>query len=189
MDAGSLTDEALVRRYAGGDAKSFAALYERHERRVWRYLQRSVKNGAIADELMQEVWFAVAREAAHYQPSARFSTWLFTIARNRMVDALRTSRTQVSIPVRPEDGPVADQLIEDPQRGPQATVVAHQQAQALNRAIEALPVEQREAFLLHVEGGLTVEEIAGLTACSFETAKSRLRYARSRLRELLKEYL
>jgi RNA polymerase sigma factor (sigma-70 family) len=189
MDAAPLSDEVLMRRYAVGDAKAFEALYERHEMRVWRYLERSVHNAAIADELMQEVWFSVAREAARYHPSARFSTWLFTIAHNRMVDALQASRSQVSLQaLGPDDDPVAAQLIEDPQYGPQALAVAHQQAEALNRAVEALSEEQREAFLLHVEGELTVDEIAVVTVCSFETVKSRLRYARSKLRELLKEY-
>ena len=88
-----------------------------------------------------------------------------------------------------DDDPAVAQLIDDPQHGPHAGAVAHEQAQALIRAIEALPEEQREAFLLHVEGELTVDEIAVVTVCSFETAKSRLRYARSKLRELLKEHL
>jgi len=184
------SDEVLMQRYAGGDAKSFAALYQRHEMRVWRYLERNVRNAAVADDLMQDVWFSVAREAARYQPSARFSTWLFTIAHNRMVDAIRTSRPQVSLEaLGPDANPAVAQLIDDPRRSPHARAVAHEQAQALNRAVEALPEEQREAFLLHVEGELTVDEIAAVTLCSFETAKSRLRYARSKLRELLKEYL
>jgi len=83
MDAAPHTDEVLMQRYAGGDAKSFEVLYQRHEMRVWRYLERNVRNAAVADDLMQEVWFSVAREAVRYQPSARFSTWLFTIAHRR----------------------------------------------------------------------------------------------------------
>lgn len=190
VDPAPQSDEVLMQRYAGGDAKSFEVLYQRHELRVWRYLERTVRNAAAADDLMQEVWFSVAREAARYHPSARFSTWLFTIAHNRMVDAIRTSRPQVSLEaLGPHDSPAVSQLIDDPRYGPHAHAVAHQQAQALNRAVESLPDEQREAFLLHVEGELSVDEIAAVTVCSFETAKSRLRYARSKLRELLKEYL
>jgi RNA polymerase sigma-70 factor (ECF subfamily) len=107
-----------------------------------------------------------------------------------MVDAIRASRPQVSLAAcGSDDGPAVAQLVDDPCRGPHARAVAYEQAQALNRAVEALPDEQREAFLLHVEGELTVDEIAAVTVCSFQTAKSRLRYARSKLRELLKEYL
>ena len=88
-DAGE-SDEALIGRYARGDAAAFEVLYRRHEMRIWRYLERNVDNRATADELMQEVWFAVARDAVRYQPTARFTTWLFTIARNRMIDSNRT---------------------------------------------------------------------------------------------------
>src|SRR6202023_4326543 len=97
-DAGE-SDEALIGRYARGDAAAFGLLYRRHELRVWRYLERNVGNRASAEELMQEVWFAVARDAARYQPSARFTTWLFTIARNRMIDSLQTSRQQASLEI------------------------------------------------------------------------------------------
>src|SRR6267378_4599033 len=91
------SDETLMGRYRRGDAAAFDLLYRRHEMRVWRYLERNVGNRATADELMQEVWFAVARDAARYEPTSRFTTWLFTIARNRMIDSIRTSRQQVSL--------------------------------------------------------------------------------------------
>ena len=187
-DAGE-SDEALIGRYARGDAAAFALLYQRYEMRVWRYLERNVSNQATADELMQEVWFAVAREAPRYQPAARFTTWLFTIARNRMIDVLRTSRRHVSLEaIGYEAEPVVGQLTTEPSVGPFAAAVVREQAGALARALAELPHEQRDAFLLHIEGGLSVDEVAAITASSFETTKSRLRYARSRLRELLSEY-
>ena len=83
---------------------------------------------------------------------------------------------------------VVEQLTADPGLGPLAAAVTRDQADALLRAIETLPGEQRQAFLLQVEGDLSVEEIAAITDTSFETTKSRLRYARSKLRELLKDY-
>jgi RNA polymerase sigma-70 factor (ECF subfamily) len=176
-------------RYARGDAAAFESLYRRHEMRIWHYLERTVGNRATADELMQEVWFAVARDAPRYEPSARFTTWLFTIAHNRMIDSIRTSRRHASLETLGyEAESVVRQLTADPSAGPLAAAVARDQAGALLRAIEQLPREQREAFLLQVEGDLNVEEIAEITGCSFETTKSRLRYARTKLRELLKEY-
>ena len=175
--------------YGRGDAAAFETLYRRHEMRVWRYLQRNVGNRATADELMQEVWFAVARDAQRYEPSARFTTWLFTIAHNRMIDSIRTSRRQVSLDALGDHADcVVEQLTADPGAGPFAGAVAQDQATALAQAFEKLPTEQREAFLLQIEGDLSVEEIAAITGSSFETAKSRLRYARTKLRELLKEY-
>jgi RNA polymerase sigma factor (sigma-70 family) len=183
------SDESLMARYGRGDAAAFELLYRRHEIRVWRYLERNVRNRATADELMQEVWFAVARDAPRYQPSARFTTWLFTIAHNRMIDSIRTSRRHASLDDLGYDAEsVVEQLTASPSAGPLGEAMARDQARALIGAIEKLPVEQREAFLLQVEGDLSVEEIASITDCSFETTKSRLRYARTKLRELLQEY-
>jgi RNA polymerase sigma-70 factor (ECF subfamily) len=187
MTVAGESDEALMGRYAGGDAAAFELLYRRHEMRVWRYLERNVRNRATADELMQEVWFAVARDAARYRPSARFTTWLFTIAHNRMIDSIRTSRRQPSLETPGHEAESAIQQA-DPSPGPLAAAVARDQATAIIQAVEELPREQREAFLLQIEGDLGVEEIAAITHSSFETTKSRLRYARTKLRELLKEY-
>ena len=168
-------------RYARGDVSAFEVLYGRHELRIWRYLERNVRNRANADDLMQEVWFAVARDAVRYEPTARFTTWLFTIAHHRMIDSIRSRRESVSLDEVGHD-PV------DPAPGPLAAVVAREQATALLRAVRSLPDEQRQAFLLQMEGGLSVGEIAAVTGSPFETVKSRLRYARDKLRELLEEH-
>ena len=183
------SDESLIGRYAQGDAEAFELLYRRHEMRTWRYLERYVGNRATADELMQEVWFAVARDAGRYQPTARFTTWLFTIAHNRMIDSIRASRPQMSLDALGyEADAVVQQLTAAPEAGPLAAAVARDQATALTRAIGQLPQEQREAFLLQIEGDLSVEEIATITRSSFETTKSRLRYAKTKLRQLLNEF-
>ena len=183
------SDEALISRYARGDPAAFTSLYRRHEMRIWRYLQRNVENRAVAEELMQEVWFAVARDAARYRPTARFTTWLFAIAHNRMVDAVRGNRAQVSLDGVGREVPwLSEHFITDASTEPLAAVMMRDQAAALAQALRRLPHEQRDAFLLQVEGELSVEEVASVTGSSFETTKSRLRYARSRLRELLSEY-
>ncbi len=183
------SDEKLMQRYARGEVAAFELLYRRHEMRTWRYLQRSLRNRATADELMQEVWFAVARDAARYTPTARFTTWLFTIAHHRLIDWARANHRLTSLEtVGRESGAPIDRLTADPSEGPLAGAVARDQAAALIQAVESLPREQREAFLLQVEGDLSVEEIAEITDASFEATKSRLRYARTRLRELLKEH-
>jgi len=182
-------DEILMSRYARGDAAAFECLYRRHEMRTWRYIVRNVGNRAIADELMQEVWFAVAREAPRYQPAARFTTWLFTIARNRIIDWARTRRPQTSLDSPDcEAQPAVMQLSSDSSLGPLAAAVTSEQASALAQALARLPAEQRDAFLMHIEAGLSVEELAQVAGVSFETAKSRLRYARMKLRDLLQEH-
>jgi RNA polymerase sigma factor (sigma-70 family) len=183
------TDEALIVRYARGEAAAFAVLYRRHEMRIWRYLERNVGNRATAEELMQEVWFAVARDAEGYEPRARFTAWLFAIARHRMLDSIRTTRHQVSLEsLGYEAETVVEQLTTEPSVGPLAALVVNDQATALTRAMAQLPSEQRDAFLLQIEGDFSVAEVATITGSSVETTKSRLRYARTKLRALLSEH-
>jgi len=175
------SDESLMLRYAAGDIAAFDTLYARHELGVWRYVFRSVRVQAVADDLLQDVWFAVARSAPTYTVSARFKTWLFTMAHNRLVDHFRSARHHVSIDASDdEDSPgIGDTLAADSGFGPLRRLESSEQAAALIAAVERLPREQREAFLLQAEAGLSVDEIAAATGVNFETAKSRLRYARS----------
>jgi RNA polymerase sigma factor (sigma-70 family) len=183
------SDAALMQRYASGEGAAFEVLYRRHELRVWRYLVRSVRSRAAADDLMQDVWFAVAREASRYRPTAKFTTWLFTIAHHRLIDWMRSNRPQNSLEALGEEAAeVHERLTADVGSEPSAAAHASEQASALLRALGALPPEQRMAFLLQAESGLSVEEIAAISASTFETTKSRLRYARTKLRALLREY-
>jgi RNA polymerase sigma factor (sigma-70 family) len=192
MSPSQETDEDLMARFARGDADAFEDLYRRHEVRVFRYLHRNLRNEAGANDLMQEVWFAVVRNAVSYQPTAKFTTWLFTIAHNRMVDMIRaTSRLQsldAGDTAAVGGSSLLDSLAADPKLEPPAEVQSQHEAAALLNAVAQLPPEQRSAFLLQAEGELSVEEIAAATGSSFETVKSRLRYARAKLRQLLWEY-
>ena len=191
-------DADLMRAYAAGDARAFDTLYTRHEKRLWRFVLRSVGNPATADELTQDVWLRVAQQAERYAPSAsradlppaRFSTWLFTIARNRVVDHLRASRPTHSLDGSAndadEDAPsLADTLAAPSGFGPVRRIETRQQAEQLLAAVQALPDDQREAFLLQAEADMSVADIAAATGVPFETAKNRLRYARSALRRAL----
>lgn len=190
-------DVDLMRAYAAGDVRAFETLYTRHERRLWRFVLRSVGDAATADELAQDVWLRVAQQAERYAPSAsradlppaRFTTWLFTIARNRVVDHLRASRPAHSLSANDdhdEDAPsLADTLAAPSGFGPVRRIENRQQAELLLAAVQALPDDQREAFLLQAEGHMSVQDIAAATGVPFETAKSRLRYARAALRRTL----
>jgi RNA polymerase sigma factor (sigma-70 family) len=186
------TDESLMLRFGRGDAAAFELLYRRHESRVFRYLHRNLRNEASANDLLQEVWFAVVRNSAGYQPTAKFTTWLFTIAHHRMVDMIRASGKLQSLdagnPADSGGSSLLDSLAADSKLEPPAEVQSQEEAAALLRAVEQLPPEQRSAFLLQAEGELSVEEIAAATGSSFETVKSRLRYARAKLRQLLWEF-
>jgi RNA polymerase sigma factor (sigma-70 family) len=167
-----ITDEALMQAFARGNMNAFEQLYDRHETGVWRFVFRSVQNHAVTDDLVQELWFSVTRSAATYEPTARFKTWLFTMARNRVIDHVRTAK----------------HLAAESRLGPLRQVSSREQAKALLDAIEQLPPEQREAFLLQAEGDMSVEDIATAIGVTFETAKSRLRYARNKLKTLLADF-
>lgn len=188
-DHGERSDGALMQAYAAGDARAFETLYDRHALAVWRFVLRSVQQTEITDELVQDVWFSVVREAARYQPKARFRTWLFTLAHHRVVDHWRRHRPHASLDAETADGAsLADLLAAESGFGPERALDSREQAQTLLDALATLPALQREAFLLQAEAGLSVAEIAQATGASLETAKSRLRYARARLRTALKAF-
>ncbi len=183
-------DETLMQAFAAGDAGAFETLYDRHQLAVWRYVQRSVHDAALADELVQDVWFSLVRQAPRYEPRARFRTWLFTLAHHRLVDHFRTHHPSLSLDATTDDGAsLADALAADSGFSPLRQLQSREQAQALLDALAALPATQREAFLLQAEGALTVTEIARTTGVPPETAKSRLRYARASLRLTLEGLL
>jgi RNA polymerase sigma factor (sigma-70 family) len=185
------SDEALMLAYRGGDARAFAALFDRHERSVYRFLLRSTKDAAVADDLLQEVWLAVVRNASAYAARAKFRTWLFAIARSKLIDHWRTTAPQVSLDdcaANDPDDTLAETLAAGAAAQPDVQALSRAQARAFLAAVEALPPPQREAFLLHAEGGLSVEEVAHATGVGFETAKSRLRYALGKLRAAMQEW-
>jgi RNA polymerase sigma factor (sigma-70 family) len=183
------SDEQLMLAYAAGDALAFETLYDRHALAMWRFVRRSLHDPALTDELTQEVWFSVVRHAARYRPTARFRTWLFTMAHHRLVDHWRGNCPQLSLDAESEEGgTLADTLVAASGFGPERRLDSREQAQALLDALAALPAEQREAFLLQAEGGMSVTDIAQATGVGPETAKSRLRYARSRLRASLEAF-
>lgn len=183
-------DEALMLAYAAGDAASFERLYARHKGPTYRYLLRHTSNRAIADELHQDVWMRVVRARERYRPEARFTTWLYTLARHRLVDHFRSKSGVVGASLDDDSGVGSPDLPEDGSAGtpdPLARVLDAECGHRLLAALRDVPGPQRDAFLLHVEAGLSLAEIATLAGVPAETVKSRLRYAYKRLREALED--
>jgi RNA polymerase sigma-70 factor (ECF subfamily) len=184
MEPGRVDDAELLRAHGAGDSHAFAQLYDRYDRPCFQYIRRML-GAALADaaeDLHQETWLAVARNALVFDPDkASFRAWLFTIARNKVWDHFR--RQKVAVMARAEDE--AAMRAPDPGPTPLEEVLSRQLAQRLVAAVEALPLEQRGAFLMFSDAGLSLEEIARATGVAVETAKSRLRYARVALRRAL----
>ena len=180
MEAG---DEQLMLAYREGDAGAFEQLYKRHKGGLYRFVLRSIRDQAQAEELYQEIWMRVIEARGRYEAQAKFITWLYTIAHNRLVDHWR-KRGLTLVSLDQEDA-----ALSEPPAGadyePQRVLEAKQTLTRFTRALEALPPAQREAFLLHEEAGMSVAEIAQATGAGEEAAKSRLRYATSRLKKAI----
>lgn len=171
--------------YRDGDAAAFDALYARHRGGVFRYFRRHTGSAALAEELFQDVWMRLIDARGRYAPQAKFTTWLYTIAHNRLMDHFRAAgRVSFATADDPDDDPLDDLPAPDPR--PEDVIARKQDAQRLLAALDALPAAQREAFVLQQEGELSVEEIAQVTGVTRETAKSRLRYALAKLRVTLR---
>ena len=181
-------DEDLMLAYAAGDAAAFDALYARHKGGVYRYLLRQCRHSGIADEMFQDVWMNLIRSRASYVPSAKFTTWLYRLAHNRLIDHYRASGL-VSL-VSADDEVHSDAVAALPADGddqPERRAENHELGVRLKDAVASLPFAQRAAFLLQHEGGLSLAEIAALTGAGVETVKSRLRYAANKLRNHLSD--
>lgn len=184
----ALEDEALMRAYAAGDAAAFAPLYGRHCQRLWRYFFRNTGDAALADDMSQDLWFAVVNGAGSYEVRSKFTTWLFTMAHHRLVDYWRRCRPTISLTEDSEEAlGLAGSLFAASGFEPEHCVDRQLTARALLAAVDSLPPEQRACFLLQVEADMSLAEIAETTGVPEETAKSRLRYARAKLRMALKE--
>jgi len=174
------SDEELMLRYGRGDARAFELLYLRHRLPLYRFLLRQVGNAATAEELFQDLWMRVVNSRGRYEASAKFTSWVYAIAHNRLMDFYRANgrasflgqEESQSLLENLPDGEIAADLLLDRKRA----------VERLLAALAALPDAQREAFLLQQEGELSIEEIAVATGVSRETAKSRLRYAVVKLR-------
>jgi len=170
-------DEELMLAYRDGDAGAFEMLYARHRGALYRFMRRSLKDRATAEELFQEAWIRVIEARSRYAATARFTTWLYTIAHNLMVDHWR--RKGLTLVELSDEHASAD--------NPARQVEARESVARFLGALETLPPVQREAFLLHEEAGMTVAEIAAATGSNEEAAKSRLRYAVAKLKAAVDE--
>ncbi|HEY0746728.1 MAG TPA: sigma-70 family RNA polymerase sigma factor [Steroidobacteraceae bacterium] len=172
-----------MQRYQRGSEQAFRILYERHRSPLLRFVKRLAPDGGEAEEIAQETWMAIIKGRERFLPQARFVTYLFSIARRRTADRWRRRGRSPELDVG-----ALDSLIGPTHHEPENQANIAALGVDLLLAIDALPLPQREAFLLRAEGGLSIDEIAAVTGANRETAKSRLRFALSRLRSALESW-
>jgi len=185
-------DEELMLLYAEGEVKAFEILLKRYERPLFNFIVRSVRREDLAEELLQEVFIRVIKSASNYQQTAKFSTWIYTIARNICIDrARKKSGKELSL-----DQPIGDSndgrshvdLVADT-----ASQVSTEHDRTvflgkLEEALARLPEDQREVFLMREVSDLKFREISEILGVPVPTVKSRMRYALEALRGHMAEY-
>lgn len=167
--------------YAGGDNAAFEALYGRHRGPLFRFMVHQVREHGTAEELYQDVWQRVITARQRYRPEAKFSTWLYQIAHNRLTDHWRSLQHRPPAPGDAEERTLREA---DPQT-PERQLSAFEERRRLQLALQELPADQREVLVLRLEQELTLEQIGEMTGVGRETVKSRLRYALDKLRQRL----
>ena len=183
------SDESLMLQYCGGDLPSFKELYRRHSLGLYRFIAWRSPRREWVDEITQDTWASLHGARATYQPQAAFRTWLYQIARNRLIDLLRQKDAVLASELGQGDSLAFDELADASHESasPETALEKKQQIAKLHAAIRTLPNEQKEALVLQQFNGMSIDEIAGVTATSAETVKSRLRYAMQKLRTQLQD--
>jgi RNA polymerase sigma-70 factor (ECF subfamily) len=186
-----LSDEALMEAYQRGDVRAFEELLARHRKPVMNFLYRQVGSEALAEDLLQEVFLRIIQGAPTYKAKAKFTTWLYTIARNLCVDNARRAKHRkarsLDQPLGEDGKSTMGDFVPDKGATPDRQAIGKQLQGRIAQAIEALPEEQREVFLMRENLNLPFKEIADIIGCPENTVKSRMRYALEALRRALEE--
>lgn len=187
------SDEALMLAYTQGDMKAFECLYQKHKGSLYRYFCRQLSDTTLAQDLYQELWGRIIRSASGYQATAKWTTWVYTMAHHLVIDHVRTLKTVASLDSRGDNNPLssstnATEPTASSSHHPDKAEFNRQLAEQLKVCMGQLPQAQQEVFLLNEESGLTLAAIAEVVSISLEAAKSRLRYARKQLQACLSEY-
>jgi len=192
-----VSDEALMMRFQAGDRGALSTLVSRHKTSMYNFVLRQVRSRSVAEDLTQDVFVRLVQSASTFKHEARFTSWLYAIARNLCIDHLRRGglrhAASLDAPIGREDdasGATLGERLADPTPAASAerSVVSADIGARVNRAVESLPVEQREVFLLRQLARVPFRDIAEMTGVSENTVKSRMRYALERLQEALTDY-
>lgn len=183
-----LQDEELLKMYLKGHFEAFEYLYARHKGGSYRFILRQVNTPDVAEDLMQELWIKVVSQRRRFNNNSKFSTWLYQMARNLLIDRFRHLEVVSNVIVQGEEGRASDNSL-DVEKGrsleAEQALLKARQNKALKHCLQKLPKAQLESFLLKEEAAMSQSDIALVLDASLEATKSRLRTAYSNLRECL----
>ncbi|ABZ75815.1 RNA polymerase, sigma-24 subunit, ECF subfamily [Shewanella halifaxensis HAW-EB4] len=176
-------DQALMLQYAAGSARAFELLYRKHKGPLYRYFVRQIYDQQLAEDLYQETWSRVIKAASSYETSAKFTTWLYRIAHNLIIDHVRAVKpvNNFSEVFEPEQD--AEAQLSNDDFNPEEQMLDKQKSTLLKGCVANLPQVQKEAFLLNIEMGFTAAIIADIAGVTLEATKSRIRYAYKGLKD------
>lgn len=191
--AGDPPDETLMLRFQSGDRAAFAQLVRRHQGPLFNFALRQVRTPQVAEDVVQEAFVRVVQSASDFKHEARFTTWVYTITRNLCIDHLRKKalRKHPSLDEAKGEGgegPTLGEQTADPRASVERAATGSELKERIALAVDKLPDEQREVFLMREVANLPFKEIAEITGVPENTVKSRMRYALERLQEALAEY-
>ena len=179
-------DAQLMIRVKSGDDASFALLLEKHRVPVIHFLYRMVQNGAVAEELAQEVFLRVYRSRGTYEPTAKFTTWLFRIATHLALNSLRDGKNErTEARLDGESGEASSLQVSDARPSVEQVMVRQSRLDEVREAIAGLPEKQRAAVLMHKYEEMDYAQIAKVLNCSESAVKSLLFRAYETLRARL----
>lgn len=189
-----ISDEELLRRFGEGDARAFEELMRRYQRPIYNFILRSVRDTEQASELVQETFLRVVQRSGDFMGGSKVSTWMYTIARNLCIDTSRKMvfrrHRSLDAPMGGEEGEGRSMLdtVASSASGADREAIGTDIKARLVAAVDELPEEQREVFLLRELQNLAFKDIAEILGVPENTVKSRMRYALERLQRALSEY-
>jgi len=192
-DPTTIADEALMMRFQSGDQTAFVLLVKRHKGALYNFALRQLREPRVAEDVVQDAFVRVVQNATDFKHEARFTTWLYTIVRNLCIDQMRrrAHRRHASLDESRGDdteGPTLGERTADARSNVEREATSDELKTRIQRAVDDLPEDQREVFLMREVANLPFKEIAQITGVPENTVKSRMRYALERLQEALREY-
>lgn len=177
------TDEELMASYQKGNKEAFRELVTRHQSGIYNFLYRFLNQKQNVEEAFQEVFLRMIKASSSYTPTAKFSTWIYTIARNYCIDRSRNRGLAKTVYLEDQE----QDRFSNSEVAPDELTAAYRLNEQLKSALDQINPDQKEVFLLRVMQGFSFEEISEMVKCSIPTTKSRMRYALQTLQEILKK--